>query len=87
MGDMLHTMTFMGADWVADMQWALEAVAWAVQIMINPLIKHLPCHLAFNQDMIFWLAVQIDWNNIHKEHQKSAVASNEKENKSRIKKK
>ena len=30
MGDMLRTMTFSGTDWFADMQRALDAVAWAV---------------------------------------------------------
>jgi len=52
-GDMIRTMNFSGADWFADMQRALDAVAWAVRTTINPLIKHSPCHLAFNQDMIF----------------------------------
>jgi hypothetical protein len=53
MGDMLWTMTFRGADWFQDMRWSLDTVAWAVHTTINPNIKHLPCHLAFNQDMIF----------------------------------
>jgi hypothetical protein len=53
MGNMLRTMTFRGADWFQDMQRALDAVAWAVRTTINPNIKHSPCHLAFNQDMIF----------------------------------
>ena len=53
MGDMLRTMTFRGADWFQDMQQSLDAVAWAICTMINPNIKHLLCHLAFNQDMIF----------------------------------
>jgi hypothetical protein len=83
MGDMLRTMTFSGTDWFADMQRALDAVAWAVQTTI---IKHSPCHLAFNQDMIFQHAVQINWDNIHQERHKSATASTEKENKSRINK-
>jgi transposase InsO family protein len=67
MGDMLYTMTFSGEDWFKDMQRALDAVAWAVQTTINPLIKHSPCHLAFNQDMIFRCAEQVDWNNIHQD--------------------
>jgi hypothetical protein len=46
----------------------------------NPTIKPSPCHLAFNQDMIFYCAVQIDWNSIRQERQKSLAASNEKEN-------
>jgi len=64
---MLYTMTFSGEDWFKDMQRALDAVAWAVQTTINPLIKHSPCHLAFNQDMIFRCAEQVDWNNIHQD--------------------
>jgi hypothetical protein len=84
MGDMLRTMTFSGADWFSDMQRALDAVAWAVRTTINPLIKHSPCHLAFNQDMIFRRAVQVDWNNVGNERHKSAAASNERENRSRI---
>jgi hypothetical protein len=84
MGDMIRTMIFSGADWFADMQRALDAVAWAVRTTIKPLIKHSPCHLAFNQDMIFRHPVQIDWTNIHKECLKSAAASNAKENKSRV---
>jgi len=86
MGDMLRTMTFSGTDWFADMQRALDAVAWAIRTTINPMIKHSPCHLAFNQDMIFRRAVQVDWDNIHQERHKSATASTEKENKSRINK-
>ncbi len=86
MGDMLRTMTFSGTDWFSEMQRALDEVAWAVQTTINPLIKHSPCHLAFNQDMIFCRAVQVDWNNVNAERQKSATASNERENKSRIQK-
>jgi hypothetical protein len=36
MGDMLQTMTFSGSDWFADMQCALDAVAWAICTMVNP---------------------------------------------------
>lgn len=86
MGNILRTMTFSGTDWFAAMQCALDAVACAVRTTINPIIKHLPCHLAFNQDMIFRRAVQIDWDNIHQECHKSAAASNKQENKSRINK-
>ncbi len=77
-------MTFSGADWFGDMQRALDAVAWAVRTTINPLIKHSPCHLAFNHDMIFQRAVQVDWNNVNNERHKSATASNERENRSRL---
>jgi hypothetical protein len=84
MGDMLQTMTFSGSDWFTDMQRTLDAVAWAVRTTVNPTIKHSPCHLAFNQDMIFRRAVQVDWNNIQNERQKTLAASNAKENKSRI---
>ncbi len=62
MGNMLRTMTFRGADWFQDMQRALDAVAWAVRTTINPNIKHSPCHLAFNQDMIFRWAVAVQRN-------------------------
>ncbi|MFN9980872.1 MAG: hypothetical protein ACK53Y_13185, partial [bacterium] len=84
MGDMLRTMTFSGSDWFTDMQHTLDAVAWAVRTTVNPTIKHSPCHLAFNQDMIFRRAVQVDWNSIQNERQKTLAASNAKENKSRI---
>jgi hypothetical protein len=79
MGDMLLTMTFSGSDWFIDMQRTLDAVAWAIRTTINPAIKHLPCHLAFNQDMIYRRAVQLDWNSINQEHRKQLEASN-KEN-------
>jgi len=36
---------------------------------------------AFNQDMIFRRAVQVDWNNIQNERQKTLAASNAKEKK------
>jgi hypothetical protein len=36
--------------------------------------------------MIFRRAVQVDWNNVNTECQKSSTASNERENKSRIQK-
>jgi hypothetical protein len=57
MGDMLCTMTYKRAERFQDMQRALDAVAWAVRTTINHNIKHSPCHLAFNQDMIFRRAV------------------------------
>jgi hypothetical protein len=84
MGDMLRTMTFSGSDWFTDMQRTLDAVAWAVRTTINPAIKHSPCHLAFNQDMIYRHAVQIDWNSIHQERRQQLAASNNEENRSRI---
>ena len=84
MGDMLQTMTFRGADWYQDMQRALDAVAWAIRTTINPNIKHSPCHLAFNQDMIFRCAVSVDWEAINHERQWLVAASNTKENKSRL---
>jgi hypothetical protein len=83
MGDMLRTMTFLGNDWFNDMQRALDAIAWAIRTSINPNIKHSPCHLAFNHDMIFHRTVQVDWDFIHNERQKLVAASNEKENKTR----
>jgi transposase InsO family protein len=36
MGDMLRTMIFSGSNWMADMQRALDAVAWAIRTTINP---------------------------------------------------
>jgi hypothetical protein len=81
---MLCTMTFSGSDWFTDMQHTLDAVAWAVCTTINPTIKHSPYHLAFNEDMIFHCAVQINWDRIHNECQKTLAASNAKEEKSRI---
>jgi ribosomal protein L21E len=84
MGDMLRTMTFSGSNWMEDMQQALDAVAWAIRTTINPTIKHSPCHLAFNQDMIFRRAVTIDWNAVNQQRQKSVELSNAKENKTRL---
>jgi len=86
MGDMLRTMTFSGSDWFQDMQRALDAVAWAIRTTINPNIKHSPCHLAFNQDMIFRRAVAIDWDNINADRRKLVAASNNKENQARLNK-
>ena len=86
MGDMLQTMTFRGADWYQDMQRALDAVVWAIRTTINPNIKHSPCHLAFNQDMIFRHAVSVDWEAINQERHRLVAASNTKENKSRLNK-
>jgi hypothetical protein len=84
MGDMLRTMKFTGNDWVQDLQRTLDAVAWAIRATINPVIKYSPCHLAFNQDMIFRKATTIDWQHIHNERNKITAASNSKENSSRI---
>jgi ribosomal protein L21E len=84
MGDMLRIMTFSGADWFAELQCALDAIAWAVRTTVNPLIRHSPCHLAFNQDMIYRRAITVNWENVHLERHKSVAASNEKENKSCI---
>jgi hypothetical protein len=72
MGDMLRTMTFSGSDWFSDMQYTLDAVAWAVCTAVNLNIKHSPCHLAFNHDMIFCHAVNVSWDMIiHDKHQTS----------------
>jgi hypothetical protein len=84
MGDMLRTMQFSGIDWFQDLQRTLDAVAWAVRATINPIIKYSPCHLAFNQDMIFQKATSINWEHINRECNKITAASNNKENKSRI---
>ncbi len=65
---------------VQDMQQALDAVARAVPTTINPNIKHLPCHLAFNHDMIFHCAVLVNWEVFNKKHHKLITASNTKEN-------
>jgi hypothetical protein len=66
------------------MQRALDAVAWAVRTTVNPNIKHSPCHLAFNHDMIFRRAINIDWDVINNERRKLVEVSNAKENKSRL---
>jgi hypothetical protein len=84
MGDLLQTMTFRGVDWYQDMQRALDAIAWAVRTTINPSIKHSPCHLAFNQDMIFRRAVSVNREAINQERQRLVAASNDRENKSRL---
>jgi len=60
MGNMLRTLTFSGTDWLQDMQRTLDAVAWAVRTIINPSIKHSPCHLAFHHDMIFCKAIDVN---------------------------
>jgi len=86
MGDMLQMMTFRGADWFQDMQRSLDAVAWAVHTTINPNIKYSPCHLAFNQDMIFCQAIKVDWEAISNEPQRLVTVSNQRENRGRINK-
>jgi hypothetical protein len=86
MGDMLRTMSFSGQDWFQDLQRTLDAVAWAIRTTINLVIKYAPCHLAFNQDMIFCRATTVDWETIHCERNKIIAASNTKENKTRINK-
>jgi hypothetical protein len=84
MGDMLQTMTFSGSDWFADMQRALDAVAWAICTTVNPNIWHSPCHLAFSHDMIYRHAITLDWTAINNNHQNLLITSNTKENKSRL---
>jgi hypothetical protein len=80
MGDMLCTMNFSGEYWLLEMQRALDAITWAVHTTINPAIKHSPCHLAFNQDMIFHRAIQVNWKAINEEHQKLVATTYAKEN-------
>jgi hypothetical protein len=84
MGDMLRTMKFSGDNWFQDLQRTLDAVAWAIRATVNPTIKHSPCHLAFNHDMIFRKAIAINWQHIHAERNKITAASNAKENTTRI---
>jgi hypothetical protein len=84
MGDMLRTITFQGKDWILEAQRTLDAVAWAIRTTVNPDLKYSPCHLAFNQDMLFRRAVIIDWNHIQRIRENQAIASNVRENKSRI---
>jgi hypothetical protein len=84
MGDMLRTMKFSGDDWFQDLQRTLDAVAWAIRTTVNPTIKHSPCHLAFNHDMIFRKAMAINWQHINAERNKITAASNAKENATRF---
>jgi hypothetical protein len=84
MGDMLQTITFAGNDWILEAQRTLDAVAWAIRTTVNPDLKYSPCHLAFQQDMLFRPAVAIDWNHVQHIHASQAKASNVKENKSRL---
>jgi hypothetical protein len=64
------------------MQKALDAVPWAVCTSGNPAIKHSPCCLAFNHDMIFRHAIKINWDNINAKWRRLLVASNAIEDKS-----
>ncbi len=84
MGDMLRTITFSGNDWLQDLQRTLDTVAGAIRATINHVIKYSPCHLAFNQDMIFRKGTTIDWQHISRERNKITAASNSKENDTRI---
>jgi transposase InsO family protein len=84
MADMLRTITFAGADWLLEAQRTLDAVAWAIRTTVNPDLRYSPCHLAFNQDMLFRRAVIIDWNHVQRIREGQTIASNVKENKSRI---
>ncbi len=84
MGDMLRTITFQGEDWMMEAQQTLDAVAWAIRTTVNPDLKYSPCHLAFSQDMLFCHAVIVDWNNVHRIRTSQAIASNVRENKSRL---
>jgi len=84
MGDMLQTMTFSGSDWFANMQRALDAVAWAICTTVNPNIRHSPYHLAFSHDIIYRHAITLDWTAINNNRQNSLITSNTKGNKSRL---
>ncbi len=86
MGDMLRTMTFTGEDWFTELQWALDAVAWAVRTTVNPNIRYSPSHLAFMQDMIFRKAVSVNWAAVYRDRQKLTKQSNDRENSSRLNK-
>jgi hypothetical protein len=77
-------MTFSSSDWFADMQRALDAVAWAIRTTVNPNIPHSPCHLAFSHDMIYRHAITLDWTAINNNRQNFLIATNTKENKSRL---
>jgi transposase InsO family protein len=78
MGDMLRTITFAGDDWILEAQRTLDAVAWAIRTTVNPDLKYSPCHLAFQQDMLFRRAVAIDWNHVQHICASQAKASNVK---------
>jgi hypothetical protein len=84
MGDMLCKITFSGEDWHQDLQRTLDAVAWAIRTTISPALKYSPCHLAFNQDMIFRKAVAVDWEKVQQECSKTSAASNIRENQARV---
>jgi hypothetical protein len=84
MADMLRTITFVGEDWLLEAQRTLDAVAWAIRTTVNPDLRYSPCHLAFNQDMLFRRAIIIDWNHVQRIREGQTIASNVKENKSRI---
>jgi hypothetical protein len=77
-------MEFSREDWIFELQRALDAVAWAVRMAINPSIKYSPTHLAFNQDMIFRQAANVNWNAVHTTRNKITEMSNNRENSARI---
>ena len=88
MADMLRTMTFEITTedekmWRAEVQAALQAVAWAIRTTVSAGTRHAPGHLIFRKDMILNRAVQVNWAAIQKHRETKAIKDNARENKNR----
>eukprot|EP00957_Ditylum_brightwellii_P117360 8950496-Ditylum_brightwellii.AAC.1 len=84
-GDMLRMTVFKGVDWWFEMNYTLQAIAWALRTTVPSMIPYSPGTLAFNYDMIMQTKVKVDWELVKKKRQEDMLKNNIKENKSRIK--
>eukprot|EP00957_Ditylum_brightwellii_P054483 4128334-Ditylum_brightwellii.AAC.1 len=57
-GDMLRMTVFEGDNWWFEMNYTLQAIAWALRTTVPSTIPYSPGTLAFNYDMIMQTKVK-----------------------------
>ena len=88
MADMLRTMNFEidtedKKMWRAEVQAALQAVAWAIRTTVSAGTKHAPGHLMFERDMLLNSHIHVNWAAIQQHRENKAVQDNTRENERR----
>ena len=84
MGDQLRTAIYDIDNWHEDVNYLIQAVAWAIRTTVPSNIPYSPGQLTFGMDMIFRQKTAIDWQLLKHQRRKQHRENNAKENKTHI---
>ena len=84
MGDTLRMKTFEGDDWWWELDYELQAIAWAMRTMIPSNIPYSSRTMAYQRDMIMQTKVKVDWEILKQIRKQNMLKNNIKENAKRI---